>query len=292
MLGPWPRSRFELVPDAVHVEGLEAFEIVGVDVQDVIERRTATTVSIQVLRGRFVRKRQVGNPHAETFAAERLDLPIPREVAGPGLLAETIVRRWRDHESLKAQSAMFAKERLTLEPSTLGGWHDQLAALAQPVVASMWAQALSEPYLFVDAGGALVTDKEKCRTGHFWIVVAPDQHVLFGFSERGGSPFGAGKELNGYQGYCVLDAHALYQHVCEAHCAGQRTCWDEARHTWFRVIESDPQRAKVAIEHIDSLFNIERTISNETRKKKEAVRRSDSRPMADRFLAWCESQSG
>ena len=30
-----------------------------------------------------------------------------------------------------------------------------------------------------DETGVLVRDQEKCRRGHFWVVVAPMRHVLF-----------------------------------------------------------------------------------------------------------------
>ena len=48
----------------------------------------------------------------------------------------------------------------------------------------MRADALAQPYLCTDATGVLVQAKDKCRTGHFWVLVAPALHVLFGYSPR------------------------------------------------------------------------------------------------------------
>jgi transposase len=292
LLGSWPRRRFELVPDEVHEEGLAAFELVGIDVQDVIERRRSSTVGIQIIRGKFVRRAQAGNPTAEAFVAGEIDLPIPRGVAGPGLLAETIVRRWQNHESLKSQSAVFAGEGLTLTESTLGRWHDELATTAKPLLDSMWSDAVSAPYLFIDSRGALVTEKEKCRTGHFWIVVVPHRHVLYGFSKRGDGSIPIDEELRDYSGYRVVDAHAIVQHLCGPDDPAHEACWGRARQSWYRALASDPERAKVALEHIDALFRIDRTFVDATRKQREAVRRTESRPIVDRFFAWCESQRG
>lgn len=68
--------------------------------------------------------------------------------------------------------------------SAICGWHGQLAELTRPVVDAMFADALAQPVLCTDATGVLVQAKEKCRTGHFWVLVAPDRHVLFRYSRR------------------------------------------------------------------------------------------------------------
>jgi hypothetical protein len=46
----------------------------------------------------------------------------------------------------------------------------------------MWQDAMASPYLCTDATGVLVQAKERCRTGHFWVLVAPERHVLFAYS--------------------------------------------------------------------------------------------------------------
>ena len=48
----------------------------------------------------------------------------------------------------------------------------------------MLVDAFGEPYLCVDATGVLVLAKEKCRHGQFWVLVAPEKHVLYGYSKR------------------------------------------------------------------------------------------------------------
>ena len=46
----------------------------------------------------------------------------------------------------------------------------------------------------------------RCRTGHFWVLVAPGRHVLFEFT-RNHSSDAVDDVLSGYQGYLVADAH-------------------------------------------------------------------------------------
>jgi transposase len=54
-------------------------------------------VVVRVCRPKFVRKDRIR--HAETLVAVAPppELPLERGLAGPGLLADTIVRRWQDH---------------------------------------------------------------------------------------------------------------------------------------------------------------------------------------------------
>jgi hypothetical protein len=52
------------------------------------------------------------------------------------------------------------------------------------VLAAMRIDARGQPYLCTDATGVLVQAPERCRRGHFWVLVAPGKHVLFEFSER------------------------------------------------------------------------------------------------------------
>ena len=58
--------------------------------------------------------------------------------------------------------------------------------------------AFKQPYLCVDATGVLVQQKERCRTGHFWVLVAPGRHVLFEFT-RNHSSEAVDDILSGYQ---------------------------------------------------------------------------------------------
>jgi hypothetical protein len=97
------------------------------------------------------------------------------------------VRRWKDHLPLHRLERIYGREGLELARSTACGWHLELAALVKPLIDAMWADALTAPYLCSDATGVLVQALEKCRHGHFWVVAAPERHVLFGHGGDGGA---------------------------------------------------------------------------------------------------------
>ena len=88
-----PRVEIEILPDEVKRAGLDAFVQIGEEVSEVVERRPASLVAVRIKRPKFVRADSVASQATRVFVAEPLELPIERGLAGPGLLADTIVHR-------------------------------------------------------------------------------------------------------------------------------------------------------------------------------------------------------
>jgi transposase len=285
-----PRVKIELLPPEVEREGIDSFELIGTDEREVLERRPAATVVVQLVYKKFVRKTDKPEASSPVLAPAAVELPIERGSAGPGMLADTIVRRWQDHQPLHRLEGIYGREGLELARSTICTWHAQLAALAEPVVEAMFAEALAQPYVCVDATGVLVLAKERCRTGHFWVLVAPGKHVLYRYSRQHNGK-AVDDLLPGYTGYLVADAHSVYDHLFKDGSVVEVACWAHCRRYFFKAIASDPERAKVAIAHIGALFAIERAAVSITPKKKRELRLQQSKPVVDAFFRWCGEQA-
>lgn len=282
-----PRVDIEIVPDAVKREGLDAFDRIGEDVTEVVERRPASLVVARVVKPKFVRKDR-DREKTEVLVGETPELPIPRGLAGPGLLADTLVRRWQDHQPLHRLESIFAREGIELARQTMCGWHMELAPLCEPLVAAMRQDAFEQPFLCVDATGVLVQAPERCRTGHFWVLVAPGRHVLFEYTPKHNSD-AVDTVLAGYQGYLVADAHVVYDHLYAGGEVTEVNCWAHCRRYFFKALASDPDRAKIALALIGSLFKIERSLLTAPRKKRERLRAKHSKPIVERFFSWCDA---
>lgn len=317
-----PRVEFEVIPPEVEREGLDAFELIGAERRSVLERRPSSNVVVDIVYKKFVRKartqpQQAGAPAApapataastatasmsaaapagdaqerKVLVGETVELPIERGSAGPGLLADTIVRRWQDHQPLHRLEGIYGREGLELSRSTVCTWHLELATLCRPLVEVMFADALKAPYVCVDATGVLVLAKERCRTGHFWVLVAPERHVLYRYSkEHNGKA--VDKLLPGYAGYLVADAHSVYDHLFRGGAVIEVACWAHCRRYGFKALASDPDRAKVMLTHIGALFAIERLIAGAPSSKRRAVRLDKSKPIVEAFFRWCDEQAG
>jgi transposase len=283
------RVVIEIVPPEVQREGTDNFELVGTDIRDVLERRPASNVVVEVRYKKFVRKDRERNAPTQVLCSPALELPIERGIAGPSLLADTIVRRFQDHQPLNRLEDIYRRDGLDLAKSTICTWHDKLAELTRPLVDAMFEDAYRAPYLCTDATGVLVMAKEKCRTGHFWVLVAPEKHVLYRYSKKHDGK-AVDDLLQGYKGYLVADAHSVYEHLYQSGDVIEVGCWAHCRRYYFKALESDPERAKAALAMIGALFRIERAVADAPRREKELARRDKSRPIVDRFFEWCDAE--
>lgn len=78
-----PRVELEIVPEDVKRAGLDAFERIGEDVKEVLERRPASVVIVRVIKPKFKRKESLDGK-TEILTGSTPKLPIERGIAGPG----------------------------------------------------------------------------------------------------------------------------------------------------------------------------------------------------------------
>ena len=286
-----PRVDVEVLPPEVQQKGTDAFVRIGEDVTETVERRPASLVVVRTHKPKFVAKGRDRTAETEVLQASPPELPIDRALAGPGLLADTIVRRWQDHLPLHRLERIYGREGLELARSTICGWHEALGGLVKPLVEAMWADARGAPYLCTDATGVLVQARERCRRGHFWVVIAPERHVLFAYTAKHD---GAAVDslLEGYEGYLVADAHAVFDHLYKRGTLIEVACWAHARRYWWKALDTDPERARQALAFIGGLFRVERASATASAEARLAARRAESKPIVDAFFTWCEAEAG
>ena len=290
-----PRIHVEVLPPDVQRAGLDAFDKIGEDVSETVEHRRASLVVVRTVRPKYVWKEKVDalkeGESTPVLQASAPELPIPRALAGPGLLADTIVRRWQDHLPLHRLERVYGREGLPLARSTMCGWHAAVAALASPLVEAMFRDAHeNSPYLCTDATGVLVQEPEKCRLGHFFVVVAPGKHVLFRYTPKhNGKAVDA--LLGNYRGFLVADAHSVYEHLYDDGIAIEVACWAHARRYVFKSMESDSTRARHALALIQTLFRHEREWASSPPEEKQQLRQEKSKPVVEAFFRWCDEES-
>jgi transposase len=145
-------------------------------------------------------------------------------------------------------------------------------------------------YLCTDATGVLVQARGKCRRGHFWVVIAPERHVLFRYTAKRDSAAVDGL-LEGYEGYLVADAHAVFDHLYRRGTLIEVACWAHARRYWWKALETDPERACRALAYIGGQFRVERAAGDALPEARLAARRAESKATVA-FVTWCEAEAG
>jgi hypothetical protein len=83
-----------------------------------------------------------------------------------------------------------------------------------------------------------VQAKDKCRSGHFWVVIAPERQVLYAYSAKHDGD-AVDRILGGYRGYLVADAHAVYDHLYVDGDVVEVGCWAHVRRYFFKALYSD-----------------------------------------------------
>jgi transposase len=290
-----PRIVIEVLPPDVQRQGLDAFDRIGEDTCEVVEKRPASVVVVRTVRGKYVSKEKVDalqvGESTPVLQAPAVELPIPRGIAGPGLLADTIVKRWVEHQPLHRMERTYGREGYDVNRSTICGWHESVAVLTAPIVVAMWEDARrNSAYLCTDADGrAGAGTSTSAAVPHFFVVVAPEKHDLFGYSTKHDSA-AVDRLLAGFTGKLVADAHSVFNHLYESGDVIECGCWAHTRRYFFKALSSDAARANHALELIRKLFALERAWATAPPEARLAQRQAEAKSLVDEFFAWCDGR--
>ena len=216
--------------------------------------------------------------------------PIARCLAGPALLAQVIVSRFADHLPYHRLAKRYAREGVALADSTMCGWMEPCATLLGRVVDAMLADSIANsPWIGIDPTGVLVQKKEKCRRGHFWVMVAARDHVFFRYSpkQNGDVPK---RLLKDYKGYVQADASSVYHALYALGDTTEVGCWSHARRRYFDAKASDKERALTAIGFIQKLYAIDEATASLPPPERTKERAARAGPELTAFKAWLDKE--
>lgn len=315
-----PVEKITLEPPERLLPGGEALVKIGEEVSEHLDRRPASLVRVQVIRPKYkmpgaatqVAPEAAGAeggaaacaPEAAAgvvvepakagtiVIAEIPERPIPRGIAGPGLLAHVLVSKFADHLPLHRQEKIFRREGLHLPRSTLCGFVQGSVALLGRVVDAMWEDAKTNArWICIDATGVLVFAKEKCRRNHFWVMVAERDHVLFRYTKTHDGLVPA-KLLEGYRGYVIADASSVYHELYRREPGIiEAGCWSHSRRGAFEALSSDEPRALVIIGFIGLLYDAHLLATDpRTGVTDGAKRKAEAQPVIDKLYAWIAAE--
>lgn len=228
--------------------------------------------------------------------------PIARGRAGPGLLAHILFSKYGLHLPLNRQSAVYAREGVDLDVSTLADWVGAAAATLMPLVLLIRTHVFAAERIHADDTTVKVLAKGKTRTGRLWTYVrddrpfgGPDPPAVIFFYSPDRSAKHPEQHLAGYAGFMQADAYAgfdrLYRAGRKPDPITEVACWSHARHNFFDLARLT--KAPIAIEAvkcIDELFTIERQINGLPPQERHRVRSERSRPLMVALEAWLREQ--
>jgi len=323
-----PVEKITLEPPERLLPGGEALVKIGEEVSEHIDRRPASLVRVQVIRPKYKVPQAVADVAAEAVGTESVaaktglpentaseapaaaaevpgpakpgsiviaalpERPIPRGIAGPGLLAHVLVSKFADHLPLHRQEKIFRREGLHLPRSTLCGFVQGAVVLLSRIVDAMWEDAKANArWICIDATGVLVFAKEQCRRNHFWVMVAERDHVLFRYTKTHDGLVPA-KLLAGYRGHVIADASSVYHELYRREPGiTECGCWAHARRGAFEALSTDESRALVIIGFIGLLYDAHLLATDpKTGMTDGPKRKADAQPVIDKLYAWIAAE--
>ena len=239
----------------------------------------------------------------------RSDQPAARPIApdrararGPKLLAHILFSKYGLHLPLNRQSAVYAREGIDLDVSTLADWVGAAAATLMPLVEAIRGHVFAAERIHADDTTVPVLAKGKTRTGRLWTYVRDDRPfagpdppaaVFFYSRDRGGEH--PEQHLAGFAGLMQADAYAGFNRLYEADRKGgpiiEAACWAHARRKFFDLARINKAPiASEAVARIDALFAIEREINGLAPQQRVGVRTERSRPLIIELESWLREQ--
>lgn len=222
--------------------------------------------------------------------------PIARGLAGSGLLAHILVAKYCDHLRLYRQSAMYAREGVTLERATMAEWVGGASSLLAPLVDAIRRHVMAASKLHADDTPVpvLAPGRGKTKTGRLWVYVRDDRPaagtaapaVWFAYTEnrKGEHPQ---RHLARYRGILQADAYGGYQAIYGTGQVVEAACWAHARRKFYELHQARPSTITAeALRRIGQLYAIEARIRGKPPDERCRIRQAESRPLLDALQAW------
>lgn len=258
----------------------------GEDVSEVLEYVPA---SFRVIR--HVRPKYSCRCCQNIVQADAPSRPIARGRAGAGLLAHIAIAKFADHLPLYRQSAIYAREGVTLERSTLAHWIGETCRLLRPLDNALMRYVMSAQKLHADDTPVPVLQpgRKSTKTGRLWGYVRDDRPagitnapaVWFGYSpDRKGqwpiehlSQFSGTLQADGYAGYNALYATGRIQ---------EAACWAHVRRKFYEVSQTQPDSfATSVVNTIATLYTIESDVRGRSCEERRSARQARAGPVLD-----------
>lgn len=139
---------------------------------------------------------------------------MPKCIAGPNLIIDTILSKYNHHLPAYRQAKIMQSNNINIMDKTIANWIVLAGKALMPIYDSMWS-ALKNRYIQVDETPVKVLETNK--QGYVWAYLVPNAGksiVIFDFSlTRSGSA--ARERLKTFKGLLQTDGYAGYLRIQE-----------------------------------------------------------------------------
>jgi transposase len=244
---------------------------------------------------RYVRPKYVSENNERIMIASMVERPLPKAIAGAGLLAQIVIDKYVDHLPLYRQQERFKREGLHIPYSTITDWVTGTCKLIEPLYEALRKEVTSSDYLHADESPIKVLDKDKkgeTHRGYFWVYHnSIERMVLFDYQQ------GRGREgpvvmLKDFKGHLQTDGYAVYDFFKEKADITLMHCMAHARRMFYEALGNDKVRSEYALSQIQLLYAIEHKAKEQSISAEQLsrLRQSESLPLLQSLEKWMKEE--
>lgn len=261
----------------------------GFEITEVLEYLPGELFVKQYLRPIYVQPA----PLAETvfIIASLPGRMLEKCMAGEGLLAQMVVDKYMDHLPIHRQLQRFERFGVTIAQSTSNDWMKNVLASLSGLYELHKKQVLACNYLHVDETTIKVQDenkKSKTHLGYYWVYHNSENKLVLFDYRTGRGREGPNDILKDFTGHLQTDGYGVYDDLGKKPGITLIHCMAHARRKFSESLDSDPVRAKYALEKMQALYAIERRIKEESLTSNEivALRQSEAILVLKELKEW------
>jgi transposase len=259
------------------------------------------------LRVKVIRRPRYGCRACEeaVVQAPAPERPITGGMATEALLAHVLVAKYADFLPLYRQAAIFARQGIELDRSTLCDWVGRACWWLEPLWHLLRRHVMSSTRIFADDTLLPVLDpgRGRTKTGRLWGYAVDDRPwggstppavvYLYAEDRKGEHP---AAHLAEFQGILQVDGYSGFKGLLENRPAGEirlAFCWAHCRRRFYEIHQATGSPlAEEALRRIGELYAIEAEIRGRPAEERRATRQERSKPLVDTLHAWLTAQLG
>lgn len=240
---------------------------------------------------RYVRPKYVSADNVTILVAPLMERPLPKAIAGSGLLTQIVIDKYLDHLPLHRQQQRFSREKINIPYSTITDWVTGTCKLITPLYDALVKETLSSDYLHIDETPISVLDKDKkgdSHKGYYWVYHNSLKDMVVFDYQPGRGREGPSEMLKAFKGHVQTDGYSGYNFLNKEKDITLFHCWAHARRKFFDALQNDQGRAEYALGQIQLLYAIERAASDQSLDplKTLELRQQKAVPILNALHAW------
>ncbi len=238
---------------------------------------------------RYIRPKYANEDNTGILIASMVERPLPKAIAGAGLLTQIVIDKYLDHLPLHRQQERFKREGVNIPYSTISDWVSNTCKLITPLYEALKKQVLASDYLHADETPIKVLDRDKkgeTHRGYYWAYHNSLSDLVFFDYQPGRGREGPEKVLKDFKGHLQTDGYAVYDIFEERKEVRLLHCMAHARRKFYESESNDKDRAAYGLQQIQRLYEIERKAKDLSCDERRQMRNQEAVPILQSFGTW------